>query len=347
MKSPSDQREWSGEALRLNQEASQALQPLHDDLAELTPTFDGIVYFAVDKWHRNNASAVVTVQPDSNDIDRFLFYEQNIKKHRVDLGATALGIALQMDEPMLLRSRMNPDKHITWAHRLVVDDGIAGGLQAAFNSSYGQVPNRTDSIDKAWAKHSETVQDVAVAFRELSEKTDSVGDTLELLAPATPNAYILSWDLHHSTDIAANNYGTLRNYLIDTKSLFRHETDSHSTHIHDTGDGQDITLWLPDGVDRSSVSSVRTFGTRTVLPLLDQLKEKYQSFADTSYSEINPKIHFAIGLGYVEQDRHDARTSQEYWPIAKLHKDAPLGVTSFTENALRILGNFDNNKETP
>ena len=87
MPTPSHQREWSGEAHQLNQEASRALQPLHDDLAALTPTFDGIVYFAVDKWHRDNASAVATVQPDSDDIDRFLFYQEKIKNHRVDLGA--------------------------------------------------------------------------------------------------------------------------------------------------------------------------------------------------------------------------------------------------------------------
>ena len=341
MRSPSHQREWSSEASRLNQEASRALQPLHDDLAELSPTFDGIVYFAVDQWHRNNASAVATVQPESDNLDRFLFYEQNIKKHRVDLGATALGIALQMPEPTLLQSRMNPDKHVTWAHRLIVDDSITGGLQAAFNSSYGQVPSQTDSINKAWKKHAATVQDVAAAFRGFSEKTDSIGDTLELLAPATPNAFILSWDLQNSTKLAREQYGTLRNYLIDAKSLFRHEIGPHSTHIHDTGDGQDITIWLPDGVDRSSVASVRAFGQRTVLPLLDELSEKHEQFAQSSYADIDPSIHFALGLGYVEQDRHDERTSQEYWSIAQLHKNAPVGVSWFTKNALRVLGNLE------
>lgn len=341
MTNPSHQREWSGEASQLNQEASRALQPLHDDLAELSPTFDGIVYFAVDKWHRNNASAVATVQPDSDDTNRFLFYEKNIRRHRIDLGATALGTALHMPEPMLLKSRMNPDKHVTWAHRLIVDDEIAGGLQAAFNTSYGKAPERTDSIDKAWKKHASTVQDVAEAFHEFSHRADSIGDTLELLAPATPNAFILSWDLQNSTELATKNYGALRNYLIDAKSLFRHETAPHSTHIHDTGDGQDITIWLPDGVDRASVASVRAFGERTVLPLLGTLDAAHRQFADDSYADINPAIHFALGLGYVEQDRHDERTSQEYWSIARLHKNAPIGVSWFTENALRVLGNLD------
>lgn len=341
MPTPSHQREWSGEAQRLNKEASEALQPLHDDLAALTPTFDGIVYFAVDKWHRGNASAVATVQPDSDDVDRFLFYEQRIKNHRVDLGATALGIALQMDEPMLLKSRMNPDSHLTWACRLMIDDTISGGLQAAYNTAYGKVPDSTRGIDMAWAKHAGTVQDVAAAFHNFSARADSIGDTLELLAPATPNAFILSWDLDRSTDLAASRYGTLRNFLIDTKSLFRHETAAHSTHIHDTGDGQDITLWLPDGVDRASASSVRRFGHHTVLPLLARLQQAHRPLTELTYADIAPSIHYAVGLGYVEHDRHDERTSQEYWPISKLHKDSAPGVTSFTENALRILENLE------
>lgn len=341
MPTPSHQREWSGEARQLNQEASRALQPLHDDLAELTPTFDGIVYFAVDKWHRGNASAVATVQPDSDDIDRFLFYQEKIKNHRVDLGATALGVALQMPEPTLLKSRMNPDKHVTWAHRITIDDTITGGLQAAYNKSYGKVPTSTRAIDAAWTKHENTVHDVAAAFREFSLKTDSIGDTLELLAPATPNAFILSWDLDHSTELATEKYGTLRNFLIDTKSLFRHETSALSTHIHDTGDGQDITVWLPDGVDRASLASVRRFGNTTVLPLLDQLQLAHRPLAEDTYADITPSLHYAVGLGYVEQDRHDERTSQEYWPISKLHKTTEPGVTSFTQNALRVLGNLE------
>lgn len=341
MPTPSHQREWSGEAHQLNQEASRALQPLHDDLAALTPTFDGIVYFAVDKWHRDNASAVATVQPDSDDIDRFLFYQEKIKNHRVDLGAAALGTALRMPEPALLKSRMNPDRHMTWAHRLVIDDSITGGLQAAYNKGYGKVPTNTRAIDAAWAKHEDTVYDVAVAFRDFSLKTDSIGDTLELLAPATPNAFILSWDLDHSTELAAEQYGALRNFLIDTKSLFRHETRAHSTHIHDTGDGQDITLWLPDGVDRASVASVQRFGKSAVLPLLDRLQQVHRPLKEVTYADIEPSIHYAIGLGYVEHDRHDERTSQEYWPISKLHKNSEPGVTSFTKNALRVLGNLE------
>ena len=346
MNSSPRQRQWSGEASRLRFETEKALQPLHDDLQELTPTFDGIVYFAVDRWHANNSSAVVAVQPESDDTERFLFYNQHVKNHRVDHDASAYGLALQMDEPALLKSRQNPTKHVTLTRREIIDDTIAGGLQAAYNRDYGHVPNdATDAriINKIMSSHSRVIHEVAGEFNELSNNTPSIGDTLELLAPATPNGYIVSWDLDGSTQRAKGHYGILRNYLIDAKNMFDAETASLKTHIHDTGDGQDITFWLPDGVDRASVSSVRRFGEKTILPLLDHLSAKHRELVqgeneDTGYTDLDPKIHFAVGLGYIEQDKRDERTSQEYWDVATLHKDSITLETTFTENALRVLG---------
>lgn len=350
MTSSSRQRQWSSEASRLNHEASKALQPLHDDLQDVTPSFDGIVYFAVDQWHKNNANAVAEAQPKSDDTERFAFYKENISGRRIDLGATALGTALTLKEPTLLQSRTNPDRHVTWAQRMVIDNSIAGGLQAAFNKDFGPVPTDTQTIESVWKKHARTVRDVAGEFHLLSGKTDSIGDTLELLAPTTPNAFIVSWDLDKSTHAAQSHYGALRNYLIDVKELFTEQTQPLSTHVHDTGDGQDITIWLPREVDRSSAASLRDFGDSTILPLLDQLSLAHHSFVeDTSseqpnYTDLNPQIHFAVGLGYVERDKRNEHTSQEYWPIATLHKESLTQETTFTANALKVLGPLLNKK---
>ncbi len=335
----SQQREHHNDALALSREASTSLTPLHDDLAELSPSFDGTVYFAKDRWHKNNASAVATVQPESGDVDRFAFYKENIAFHRVDLGATALGEGLQLAEPALLRSRMNPDRHTTWAHRAVVDGTLAGGLQVAFNSHYGPVPSSSEIINKVWDKHEGTVLDVADAFHTFSKRVGSIGDTLELQAPATPNAYILSWDLRNSTVTALAKYGALRNYLLDTKHTFADYTAPLDTYVHDTGDGQDIALWLPETsevFDRADKTSIRGFGTANVLPLIDTLLRVHGDIAD-AYPDLDPRINFVVGLGYVEHDRYDGRTSREYWENARALKDHPVETVSFTQNAQHVL----------
>ncbi|MGH7217859.1 MAG: hypothetical protein ACREGE_00215 [Candidatus Microsaccharimonas sp.] len=335
----SRQRERFPDALRLSHEASAALQPLHDDLAEVSPTFDGIVYFAKDTWHKNNASAAATVQPRSNDAERFDFYKNNIAHHRVDLGATALGLGLALNEPQLLRSRMNPNAHTTWAQRTIVDNELTGGVQAAFNSKYGAVPTSTETISKIWKHHEKTAIDVAAAFRNFSTQVRSIGDVLELEAPATPNAILASWDLKNSTGLSHSNYGALRNYLLDTKSLFSDRVVPYDSYIHDTGDGQDIALFLPelsDTFDRANKADVRGFANTHVLPLIGRLLSVHDELAK-DYQDIDPTINFAVGLGYVEHDVYDGRTSQSYWENASLLKTHPTDVISYTQSAKETL----------
>ncbi len=332
-------RNRSADALRLSHEASVALQPLHDDLAEISPTFDGIVYFAKDAWHKNNASAVATVQPESSDAERFDFYKNNIAHRRVDLGATALGLGLALREPQLLRSRMNPDAHTTLVQRTVIDGELTGGVQAAFNAQYGAVPTSTEAITKAWKRHEATALEVAAAFRHFSGGIRSIGDTLELEAPATPNAVLASWDLTGSTRLAEHNYGALRNYLLDTKSLFSERIAPYSSYIHDTGDGQDIALFLPevsDTFDRANKADVRQFANAHVLPLIGRLLSVHEELAK-EYQDIQPAITFAVGLGYIEHDVYDGRTSQSYWENANLLKSHPNSVINYTKRAQETL----------
>ena len=335
MSGVSRQRERYNDALQLSREASASLQPLHDDLASLSPSFDGIVYFARDHWHKENASAVATVQPRSIDAERFAFYKENIAQRRVDLGATALGEGLRLDRPQFIRSRMNPDKHITLTNRTVIDGAVTGGVQAAFNTKYGKMPEDTAALDAIWSKHHSTALEVADGFERFSKEVHSIGDTLELLAPATPNAYIVSWDLQGSTALALRKYGAIRNYLLDTKGLFKEQIATHDTHIHDTGDGQDIAFWIPkssETFNRSSQHDVRGFGKANVLPMIETLIRTHHSIAD-SYHDIDPDIKFVVGLGYVEHDLYDERTGQVYWENAQVLKDHPSATVNYTQSA--------------
>lgn len=343
------QRDRQNEASLLSKQGSESLQALHDDLAEVSPSFDGIVYFAKDQWHEDNASAVVTVQPDSTNEERFKFYKEEIANHRVDLNATALGEGLMLREPAFLSSRMNPGRHVTITHRTIVDDKLTGGLQTAFNTEYGPVPDSTKAINQVWDKHKGVVHDVAAAFEEFSgklakdfrsEQYASIGDVLELDPPTTPNAFTISWDLRGSTLLALKKFGPLRNYLLDTKRGFKEETLSLDDYYHDQGDGQDIALWLPkigEGFDRANKQEVRRFGKAKVLPLIERLLSVHESIAK-DYPDLKPHATFAIGLGYVEHDIHDARTSGAFWAASKVMKASqPDATVLYAPSAREIL----------
>lgn len=333
------QRKYHTESLRLSHESAQRLQPLHDELAALFPSFDGIVYFAIDTWHKNNASAVVTVQPQSDDIERFGFYKQNIAHRRVDLGASALGEGLLLRTPTLLSSRMNPKSHTTIVHRVIINGKVVGGLQTAFNAHYGTLPTSADEINRVWEKHKAAVLRVGRAFDNFATKVRSIGDVLELNAPATPNAYMISWDLRGSTLLGEAQYGALRNYLIDTKLSFEACVSSFNAHFHDNGDGQDIAILLPEVTaefDRADPKTVRRFGVAKVIPLVHTLLKVHDNIAKT-YADIAPHIAITVGLGYVEHDVADARTSAEFWQTAKILKSHPAEIISYTPNAQRAL----------
>ncbi len=336
----SQQRARHGDALALSAHSAERLQPLHDDLATISPSYDGIVYFAKDQWHENNASAVATVQPESADTERFAFYKENIAYRRVDLGATALGEGLAMRNPGIIKSRMNPKRHTTYTERALINDSIAGGFQAAFNTEYGNSPSSTRELEMVFKKHKAATAEVAQDFYQLSQEVDSIGDVLENNAPATSNGIQIGWDTINSTNLALNHYGALRNYLLDAKRTFVEAASPRKFHVHDTGDGQDLTFWLPtihEGFDRSNEAVVGGFGKTQILPLVRRLVLLQDELAE-SYKDIDPKANFAVGLGYIEHDRHDEYTSQGYWKTAKLLKTHPTDRISYTPEAARVLG---------
>lgn len=330
------QRSAQVAAKHLNTEAKVALQPLHDALLTESSAFDGIVYYSVDHWHPNNASAVATVQPPTGSSERFQFYRENIEFRRVDLGATALGIALRSEEPSYLQSKMNPKNHTTWATPSMKNNVVIGGLQAAFNIHYGKSPSEK-TMNRLWKHYAPIVRDVALDFEALSLGVTSIGDTLELLAPATPNAFIISWDMSGSTQLALDGrYGALRNYLLDAKGIFNKLTEPYAGGYHDTGDGQDMIVWLPDTLDRSNADEIRAFGKQDVLPIVASMNEQ-QALLATQYQDIQPFIRLVVGLGYIEKDKYDGRTSAEYWEIAKLAEQKPVRPVRFTKAARKIL----------
>ena len=333
------QRAGRQEALLLRHEAEAALQPLHDTLLEEAPrAFDGLVAFSIDQWHERSASAVATVQHDSLSVDRF-FYRENIARNRIDLAATAFGTAMAMPEAGYLRSYMNPEQHTTYAPRVIIDARVIGGVQAAF--LLGEKMLAKEKLETIWRDYAPVVEDVFHAFDALVKKSAirSIGDTLELLPPTTPNAYIISWDMASSTDLAVgpSGYGALRNYLLDVKTLFNTHTERFKGDYHDNGDGQDMIVWLPDGVNRSDAQSIKQFGDSVVLPLLDTIKQSHDTLVTEDYQDLDPHVRFVVGLGHVEKNHFEGKTSRELWHIDETMKQTPINGTGFTKSARAIL----------
>ena len=339
------QRAGREAASQLRAAAIEELQPLHDTLLNESPqSFDGLVSFAIDKWHESSASAVATVQPLSSDDERFAFYRNNIESNRIDLSATAFGDAMRLRDPQYLQSRMNPEHHMTYAPRIILDGRVVGGVQAAFNTTFGElIPEKT--LASIWKDHTPAVEHVLHEFDALANpaKVRSIGDTLELLAPTTPNAFVISWDMAGSTEMALSekNYGALRNYLLDAKGIFNHLSAPYKGDYHDNGDGQDMIIWLPEGVDRADTDSVATFGHETVVPLLEDIQSAQRQLVASDYTDINPQIRFAVGLAHVEKNHFEGRTSRELWEIDQVMNVAPRSAVGYTKAARRVLGIID------
>ena len=335
------QRAGKEAASQLRNAAIETLRPLHDTLFDEAPqSFDGLVTFSIDNWHEQSASAVATLQPPTDDNERFAFYRTNIAHNRIDLAATAFGDAMHMHDPQYLKSRMNPKHHHTYAPRVVIDGRVTGGVQAAFNTTYGDViPEK--KLEAIWKQYTPAIQAVMHEFDQLADpkKMRSIGDTLELLAPTTPNAFIISWDMAGSTAMALSDekYGALRNYLLDAKGIFNQLSSSYKGDYHDNGDGQDMIIWLPNDVDRSDPKSVGAFGHTTILPLLSDIQSAQQELVESDYQDINPKIRLAIGLAHVEKNHFEGRTSRELWEIDQVMNIAPRSAVGYTRAALASL----------
>jgi hypothetical protein len=320
--------------------AVDALQPLHDTLLDESPrSFDGLVTFAIDQWHERNASAVATLQPDSDDTERFAFYHANIENNRIDLDATAFGDARHLRHPAQLQSRMNPDQ-LTYTQRVIINGRDTGGVQSAHNTKYGE-PLSEKKLEAIWKKYTPEIEAVMHEFYRLAslDGIRSLGDTLELDAPTTPNAFIISWDLVGSTALAKKNYGMLRNLLLDTKGEFYRLTSDLKGDYHDNGDGQDMIFWLPDGVDRADPQSIGLFGQSMVIPLLHRIMKAHKNLITTDYPDETPRpqIRFAVGLGNVEKNHFEGRTSQHLWELDSIMNTDARSAVGYTMAARAVL----------
>jgi len=324
------------QTLSLLSEAKAALRPFNNDLASESTSFDGTVYYALDKKHTQSANTVLSLDAPAVASERLDFRHNTIDNHRIDLGATALGYSLNLRYPEFVQSRMNPTRHMTWAHPTFTREGLNGGIQLAFSVDSGDLPSN-DALDTIWKHHADTIDEVINDIDALARSTESLGDSLELLPPATPNAYIVRWDIVNSTELATTkHYGALRSYQDTWQAALRQATTPlHSTLINE-GDGQNIVIPFPLSVDPADFTDIRLFGTKTISPLIAQLEQQHAQIARL-YPDLHPRIRLAIGLGHLEADAQGKFTGPAMWEVGSLMKrsgETPLTYTDLAKLAL-------------
>ena len=315
----------------------EALTPLSHDLD--IPAFNGLSVYGLDTHYAGTAATLVSVDAPQAAAERNDFRVQNIDNHRISLAHTAFGENLKLKHPEFIVSSMKPEQHLTWANRLTVDNDTIGGVQFVYDYQDNLLPGN-DQLEKIWDAHRTTLSEVGRAVLALDQKTTSLADSLEILPPITPNAYVVRWDIENSTQIALSpDYGALQSYQRHWRqSLSELAHDMQATTL-DQGDGQNIIISLPPRLNPHDQTELRLFATRHIQPFIEKMQRAHRTIAE-SYDDIQPTIRIAIGLGAVEIDLQHTLNGPVLWETSSLRKDDTPGsilLTPAARNTLRHL----------
>jgi len=317
-------------------ETQQQLQPLNEDLAAESTAFNGIVYYGTERRHYGTANALLSLDAPDIATERNDFRRQNIDNHRVDLAATALGRTIRGQNGLFVASEMNTSNHMTWGHVSKIKDRVAGVTQFAFSVADGTLPSNR-KMDAIWEKHASSIEDIAYALDSLASTTDSLGDSLELLPPTTPTAYLVRYDIVNSTEAATSDrYGALRSYQAKWDGELSKLVESYGSTLINEGDGHTIVIPLPPYTDVNSALDIRMFGTSHIKPLIEKMQLSHQELA-ALYSDLDPHIRLSIGLGHLEEDLHGKLTGPVMFEIGNMMKQAPHEPITYTEAAQKAL----------
>lgn len=159
---------------------------------------------------------------------------------------------------------------------------------------------------------------IELAMRDVvhaSNRLGSLGYTLELDQPQTPNAFVIYVDLMRSTQGARYKYPAQRAYLNALHEKVAALSELYQAKITDiTGDGYYVVSYLPEGIDKNNPRELGTFGATTVVPLTDGIMTAHTDLR-SQYEDLAPNIHLGIGLGSVETLPSGAVTGRVHWAL--------------------------------
>jgi len=152
----------------------------------------------------------------------------------------------------------------------------------------------------------------------------SLSDALLLNVPATPNVFLMHWDVVNSTSFAKADYPIFRQYLNVLKKDFDAIIKSHGGELlRSEGDGQ----WFTFDTENAPVDEdLRKMALSNVIEAARALIQTHQKqLAKSGFTK--PYLRCTVGLGYLEQGV-DEKTGPLFWDVAKTSKSASLHKNS-------------------
>lgn len=296
-----------------------SLQPLVDKLSKTSP-FISAGLFVKDNFYKNEANTASVVNTPVVPFEFIEFTENSVRGHRIDLTSTVLGKVFTTRESRLEVSKLDPKHHITWGVYAEPTPGQQAVLQLVFDRQQAHVIDETLLPQLVHPTLSPIWRSTGLLMQE-AEKETSLADELLLDIPATPNAYIIKWDVLRSTELIKKNYPLFRHYLLQFELAIQRFVIQYGGRITEyEGDSQNIVIDLPRTIDRSNLVAVGNFGRSTALPFAHHIINFHRSLA-LHYPELAPNIRVAMGLGYAEQVATGEVTGPVFWELAGLLRD--------------------------
>ncbi|MFZ1802230.1 MAG: hypothetical protein WAW62_00920 [Candidatus Saccharimonas aalborgensis] len=299
-----------------------AVDPVVRSLGQCA-AFDGVVLFMRDRWYSDSAAAITAINAPAIDDARLDFQRTNINGRRVDLVASRVGETFRTGRSEFAPSLMNPEQHIVFGMPLALEREGEAVFQFAFSPEHGKLPSELQ-LRQLWQQYHQAIQASTAQLDTLGQGYYSLADKLLLDVPTTPNAYILMWDMSHSTEAAAKDYPLLRDFLDQIRAVFDEEVarvGGQSMELGN-GDGQKFRIELPyPEIDRNDLSAVGHYGGSIVVPLLQRLIARYDQLAAKTHGIAGP-VRIAAELGCFENTTL-GQSSPSFWPMDKALEALP------------------------
>ena len=313
-----------------------ALEQFLSDLSSFGSINYGVVFMR-DAHYKNNAGPIVSRAAKTTK-KRLAYFHDNIEGRRVDLAVSTLGNAFRSKRPSLERDKLNPDQTLFDIYLHI--KGCEFVVEIAFDRRSGGKVASLARLTSLW-------QGRRLEFIRLLEPiaeypTSSMSDDCLLSVPSTPNAFVLMWDIAHSTQHALNDYGELRHFVTSLTSAQDEILETSGAKIICVGgDGQVLALFLPDEIDVLNDRQLRQFGRTNALALINKLKRIFEAI-NSSYSR-EFQIKVGLGLGYIETTQHKEQTGPVVWEVNSKMKSLAGNDQSFAVSMTNRVQELFNN----
>lgn len=294
---------------------NSSIQPIVDRLSRASP-FVSAGLFIEDNHYKGEAGTASIVNTPVVEPEFIDFTESSVRGRRIDLTSTILGKTFSTRESMFEVSKLDPAHHLTWGIYSELRPSRGAVLQLVFDRSRAHLIDEQTIMQHT----SPFLNGIWAASKLLVDEATqtSLADELLLNVPATPNAYVIKWDVLNSTSHVTANYPLFRHYLSRFELAVERLAAEYGAKITEyEGDSQNIVIFLPHTLDKSNLASIGEFGRNVALPFTQHLITLHNTIA-ARYPQQPPRMRACLGLGYAERATTGEVTGPVFWELAAL-----------------------------